>query len=108
RIEFFDDEIDSMRLFDPSSQRSVDPVKRVVVTPAREVLPEITPPLAQHLADWFANLPAEDAEAISAAGDAQPLSAGVPFPYMEHYLPYLYNNPISLLDYAPTDALIVV
>ena len=33
---------------------------------------------------------------------------GSAFTYLEHYLPYVYPNPVSLLDYAPDDALIVV
>ena len=40
--------------------------------------------------------------------DHEPLSNGVPFPYIEHYLPYLYPNPVSLLDYTPPDALIII
>lgn len=38
RIEFFDDEIDSIRRFDPISQRSVERVKDVLLTPATECL----------------------------------------------------------------------
>ncbi|MBC7811734.1 MAG: transcription-repair coupling factor [Burkholderiales bacterium] len=108
RIEFFDDEIDSLRRFDPSTQRSTDRIQRAVITPAREAMPENTPPLAAHLADWFANLPMSESDTTSARADAQPLSLGTPFPFIEHYLPYLYANPVSLLDYAPADALIIV
>ena len=36
RIEFFDDEIDSLRRFDPASQRSVNRVERARIVPARE------------------------------------------------------------------------
>ncbi len=108
RIEFFDDEIDSLRVFDPSTQRSASQIKRVVVTPAREALPEHTPPVAQHLAGWFAALPSQERDQTSAASDAQALANGTAFAYLEFYLPYLYPNPISLLDYAPDNALIVV
>lgn len=106
RIEFFDDEIDHIRVFDPSTQRSADQLPLLVIPPAREALPETTPPLAAHLGEWFAALPAGDP--TSAAGDAEPLGSGAAFPYLEFYLPYLYPNPVSLLDYAPDDALIVV
>lgn len=40
RIEFFGDEIDSIRVLDTSTQRSVEKVKRMVITPAREILME--------------------------------------------------------------------
>ena len=38
RIEFFDIEIDSIRVFSPETQRSVQPVERVEVYPAREII----------------------------------------------------------------------
>ena len=38
RIEFFDDEIDSIREFDILTQRSITPVKSAVIYPAREIL----------------------------------------------------------------------
>ena len=108
RIEFFGDEIDSLRRFDVSTQRSTEKIDRVVITPAREALPEHTPPLAAALREWFAGLPPTETDVTSPQADEQPLSTGVAFPFIEHYLPYLYPNPISLLDYAPDNALIVV
>jgi transcription-repair coupling factor (superfamily II helicase) len=106
RIEFFDDEIDSLRHFDPETQRSLDPVKRVLIPPAREVLPAEATGVAAHLQEFFAAQPADDM--TSAAADAISLSNGTAFPFLEFYLPYVYPNPISLLDYAPDDALIVI
>ena len=41
RIEFAGDEIESIRLFDPISQRSVRMVEQVEVIPAKEVLPSL-------------------------------------------------------------------
>jgi transcription-repair coupling factor (superfamily II helicase) len=108
RIDFFGDEIDTLRAFDPSTQLSTDHLDSVTITPAREVLPSETPPLARHLADWFGSLPDAEDDMTAPGGDAEPLGMGVPFPYLEHYLPYLYENPISLLDYAPDNALILV
>jgi transcription-repair coupling factor (superfamily II helicase) len=108
RIEFFDDEIDSIRHFEPSTQRSTERVQRTVITPAREALPEYTPPLAVQLADWFRTLPDSEVDMTSPQADAQALATGTAFPFLEYYLPHLYETPISLLDYAPPDALIVV
>jgi transcription-repair coupling factor (superfamily II helicase) len=39
RIEFFGDEIDTMRAFDPASQRTVEKRQTLTTTPAREILP---------------------------------------------------------------------
>ena len=41
RIEFFDDEIDTIRRFDPLTQRSVGAADEVRLIPAREQLPEL-------------------------------------------------------------------
>ncbi len=38
RIEFFGDEIDSLRAFDPTDQRAVGPAERIVLLPASEFL----------------------------------------------------------------------
>ncbi len=45
RIEFFDDEVDSIRTFDSISQRSLERLEEVELTPATEIL--ITPEAAQ-------------------------------------------------------------
>ena len=39
RIDFFDDEMDSIRVFDPETQRSVQDVERIRIGPAREFPP---------------------------------------------------------------------
>ncbi|MBI5666700.1 MAG: transcription-repair coupling factor [Chloroflexi bacterium] len=107
RVEFFDDEIDSLRRFDPSTQRSAELVEHVSIVPAREALPEFGPPVAAHLASWFDSLPPNDSDVTSPRADAEPLANGAAFPYLEHYLPYMFPNPVSLLDYAPDNALVV-
>lgn len=108
RIDFFDDEIDTIRVFEPSTQRSAEALKQIVIPPAREALPDQTPPIGAHLAKWFETLPPASEDVISPRPDADPLKEGQTFPYLEHYLPYLCPHPISLLDYAPEDALMVV
>ena len=40
RIEFFGDEIDTLRQFDPGSQRTIRPMDDLLITPAREILPD--------------------------------------------------------------------
>jgi len=107
RIEFFDDEMDTLRQFDPNTQRSIQQVEQTTIYPAREALPDLTPQLAKHLADWFESLKRED-EIVHPLDDTEMLANGMAFPYLEHYLPYLYSFPVSLLDYAPENALIVV
>ncbi len=108
RLEFFGDEIESLRLFDPASQRSDEEVDQVVITPAREALPRLAPPVATQLAAWFARQPAPDEDSASTQPDAERLGGGSAFATLEYYLPYFYDYPGGLLDYAPPDSLLVV
>jgi transcription-repair coupling factor (superfamily II helicase) len=104
RVELFDDEIDTIRLFDPSTQRTDIKLEGAAITPAREALPIHAADIHGQLSEWFKNLP----EGSEAGRDGESLANGVPFPFLEHYLPFIYPQPVSLLDYAPQDALIVI
>ncbi|NLX10264.1 MAG: transcription-repair coupling factor [Chloroflexi bacterium] len=108
RIEFFGDEIESLRTFNPATQRSLDSVSEVIITPAREALPRFTPDVADRLAAWFAARPDPAEDVTSPLPDQEQLQNAVPFPMLEFYLPYLYSYPATLLDYVPDDALLVV
>src|SRR5258708_22746253 len=52
RIEFFGDTIESLRLFDPATQRSSEPVTQVAISPAREALSKFSEAVASQLQDW--------------------------------------------------------
>ncbi len=108
RVEFFDDEIDSIRAFEPDTQRSTERVSSVVIPPAREALPQLTPDRTAHLTTWFESLLHDEEDVASPANDQTKLEGGVPFTFLEHYLPYLYQHPVSVLDYAGNDALVIV
>ena len=108
RIDFFDDEIDTLRIFDPSTQRSDAYVNGLTITPAREVLPEHLSLVNQQLTGWFQTLPPAEDDMTTPITDADALANGAAFPYMEHYLSYAYPNPVGLLDYAADNALVVV
>ena len=40
RLDFFGDEIETIRQFDPASQRTVEKLNSVLITPAREFIAE--------------------------------------------------------------------
>ena len=107
RIEFFDDEIDSLRQFNPSDQRSIQRVESARIVPAREALPQLTPPLGARLDQWLKALDDQDGHASSLCADIESLQQGSAFARLEHYLPYLYDEPASLLDFAPDNALVL-
>lgn len=108
RIEFFDDEIDNLRAFDPTTQRSTVSLRQLTLTPAREALPMLTPMVAPRLREWFGTLSGSKEDAANPLNDLARLESGATFATLEHYLPFLYPMPVNLLDYAADNALIVV
>jgi transcription-repair coupling factor (superfamily II helicase) len=108
RIEFFGDEVESLRTFDPATQRSAQGIDHVNITPAREALPRFAPAVAERLGAWFASQPVPAEDVTSTLPDQEHLANGSAFPLLEFYLPYLYSYPASLLNYASDDTLIIV
>ncbi len=113
RIEFFGDEIVSIRRFDPATQRSVASLRVVRIPPAREV-PMGNPELAERIrAEWEARI-ALQPKALQPAlrenleADLHPLSQGAPFDRLELYLPWLVVERACLLDYLPADAVLIL
>ncbi|MGF1504388.1 MAG: transcription-repair coupling factor [Anaerolineae bacterium] len=103
RIELWGDEIESLRTFDPASQRSMDPVEHVIITPGREALPGTGPAIAEQLAGWFDNSVDE-----TRADERLALENGGSFPTLEFYLPWMLDEVYSLVDYIPEEALLLV
>lgn len=100
RVELLDDEIDTIRAFDPESQRSLDKIDAVHLLPGREV-------------------PLDDAS-LKRALDAlrerfdldtrrsalyQDLKAGLAPPGIEYYLPLFFDKTATLFDYLAQDTL---
>ena len=107
RLELFGSQVDSIRRFDPTTQRSQDRIESVAVTPAREALPRHGPRVAGSLDRLLASdLPPDVREQLEA--HHQGLLAATPFPGVEFYLPLFYTRPATLLGFLPQDALIVV
>jgi transcription-repair coupling factor (superfamily II helicase) len=107
RIELFGSQIESLRRFDPATQRSRERVESVTIMPAREALPRHGPRIADRVATQLAmDLPADVRAELEA--HHQGLAAAMPFPGIEFYLPYFYTDSATLLDYLPPEALLVV
>ncbi|RPE81173.1 transcription-repair coupling factor [Vulcaniibacterium tengchongense] len=100
RVELLDDEIETIRAFDPETQRSLDRIEAVKLLPGREV------PL--------------DEAALKRALDAlrerfdldtrrsalyQDLKAGLAPPGIEYYLPLFFDATSTLFDYLDANAL---
>lgn len=112
RIELFDDQVDSIRQFDPRTQRSSEIVKRFRVFPATEfIIPDAVregglETLKQQIDLQIRRLRRlGNDEASFQIGERfavhlEKLEAGIPFEGMEQHKPYFYSNLVSILDYA--------
>jgi len=96
RIEFFDDEVDSVRSFDPLTQLSVEKTDTAVICPVRELL--IT---AQEAEDVAAELKKQKNENLGA--DIEKLQTGRYFASLDKYMPFFYQTLPSLTDYLDDD-----
>ena len=98
RVEFSGDRVESVRAFDPDSQRSSEPLERVRILPVREVLffPEFIEQAIQKLG---AHLPAAPALRESAEELLEKVQQGIPFPAVESYQPYFYPSLETFFDY---------
>ncbi len=96
RVDFFGDEIESMRKFDPASQRSQAPVDEAVLLPLTE-----TPAQEELLAAIHARLSGRRVAGAEAVREqaASALGAGV-FPGWEFYAP-IASADSSLFDFLP-------
>ena len=102
RIELFDDEIESIRSFDPETQRSSEKVSRIRLLPAREF------PLNKDGISHF-----RQAFRAKFTGQAQhcpvyrDISNGMATPGIEYYLPLFFEQTATLFDYLPDSALLL-
>ncbi len=108
RVDFFDDEIDSLRHFDPGDQRSKAKLLSARIVPAREALTGHTSAVGAQLQTWANSLTDDAADFSSISADIESLAQGSAFACLEHYLPYLYESPACLLDHAPDNCLVLI
>jgi transcription-repair coupling factor (superfamily II helicase) len=102
RVELFGDVIESLRLFDPESQRSVGQCARLACPPVRAVIPSPRPALLESAESQAKLLTPEVGERLVEAieADLAALESGSSFDRMELYLPHLLSGPSCALDYA--------
>ncbi|GGA70926.1 transcription-repair coupling factor [Ornithinibacillus halotolerans] len=117
RIELFDTEVDSIRYFDADTQRSLDRLHKVSVGPATELLLTNEDILrgAGKLEDALAaslksSKSKESKEMLIEAidGDIERLKSLEHYPEMYKYIGFFYENPASLLDYLPSNGILIL
>jgi transcription-repair coupling factor (superfamily II helicase) len=103
RIDLFDDEIDSIRLFDIETQRSINKIESIRVLPAREIA-LIDEGIAQFRANWRSRFEGNPGQCPVYRDVSQSLApAGI-----EYYLPLFYKETSSLFDYMHDDSILVL
>ncbi|MGC7880234.1 transcription-repair coupling factor, partial [Desulforudis sp. 1190] len=120
RIEFFGDEIDSLRVFDPETQRSEAPIRSLSITPVHE-LAMSGEEWARGYATLAGDLKAQAARLRKAGRDeaAERLEETVGetlaliearryFYGIEEYLDYFYPEAPSVFSYLPPGTRIVI
>ena len=109
RMEFWGDEIDTLHTFDLSTQRREEPVAKIYVSPAREVLFGAPPQAAAALRTALAKQRGKKRTAMekAMAADLAALDGGILPEAMDKYLPIRYPQPATLLDYFENPLLIL-
>ncbi|HTQ33989.1 MAG TPA: transcription-repair coupling factor [Stellaceae bacterium] len=99
RLDFFGDQVESLRAFDPLTQRSTGALDRLDLKPVSEVL--LDEPAIHRFRtryrELFGNVGSDDALYES-------ISAGRRYAGMEHWLPLYYERLETLFDYLPDAA----
>ncbi len=102
RLDLFDDTVDSIRAFDPDTQRSLYPVKEVRLLPGREF------PFDDAARTAFRGRWREVFEGDPTRSPIyKDIGSGVPSAGIEYYLPLFFDETATLFHYLPADAQLV-
>jgi len=105
RIDFFDDEVDSIRPFDTETQRSLPTIKQIKMLPAHEFATD-KQAIEQFKQAYTEKFPAKictSADSIYQQISQVNLPAGI-----EYYLPLFFQETATLFDYFPDNTRLCV
>ncbi|OCX19702.1 transcription-repair coupling factor [Pseudomonas graminis] len=98
RIDLFDDEIETLRTFEPETQRSIDKVDSVRLLPAKEF------PLQKEAVTRFKARFRERFDVdFRRSPIFQDLNSGITPAGIEYYIPLFFEETSTLFDYLPQD-----
>lgn len=100
RLDLFDDEIETIRSFDPETQRSVDSIDQIELLPAKEydLTPEGISLFRQNFRSHFGD-DARNSQLYRSVKDGQTVDG------LEYYLSLFHSNIATFFDYLPSDCL---
>lgn len=103
RIELFDDDIESIRTFDPETQRSLEKIDQIQLFPAREF--PFTDDAIKHFRQEFRNqFPEVSAKNILYLDVTKGIAPGG----IEYYLPLFVDSTETLFDYLPETTVLML
>jgi transcription-repair coupling factor (superfamily II helicase) len=102
RIDLLDDEIDSLRTFEPESQRTVDRVDNINLLPAREY-PLDQGAVQRFQMNWYESFDVDHDQCPTYVD----VSAGRSPGGCEYYLPLFFERCATLFDYLPADSAVI-
>ncbi len=103
RVDLFDDEVDSIRTFDPDSQRSLYPVPEVRLLPGRE-FPMDDAARAKFRNRWRELLEGDPTKSRI----YKDIGNGVATAGIEYYLPLFFDDTATVFDYLGKEATVVL
>ncbi|MCF6251744.1 MAG: transcription-repair coupling factor [Methylococcaceae bacterium] len=103
RIELFDEDIESIRTFDPETQRSLEKIDQVQLFPAREF--PFTDDAIKHFRQAFRN---QFPEVSSKNILYLDVSKGIAPSGIEYYFPLFVDNTETLFDYLPETTVLLL
>ncbi|HWP10878.1 MAG TPA: transcription-repair coupling factor, partial [Ramlibacter sp.] len=103
RVDLFDDEIDSIRTFDPDSQRSLYPVPEIRLLPGRE-FPMDDQARAKFRSRWRELLEGDPTKSRI----YKDVGNGVATAGIEYYLPLFFDDTATVFDYIGAGATVVL
>lgn len=98
RIDLMDDEIDTLRTFDPETQRTIKQVQEINLLPGKE-FPLDKEGISRFRDQWHDNFDVDH----SLCPIYQDVSQGIAPAGIEYYLPLFFDNCCSLFDYLPSE-----
>ncbi|MCW8194063.1 transcription-repair coupling factor [Proteobacteria bacterium 005FR1] len=101
RIDLFDDEVESLRTFDPDSQRTLEQIDSIRLLPAKEY-PLDKEGIARFRNNWHQTFDVDH----RACPLYQEVSSGAAPAGIEYYLPLFFDQCGTLFDYLPEQSLI--
>lgn len=103
RVDLFDNEVDSIRTFDPDSQRSLFPVPEVRLLPGRE-FPMDEAARTVFRQRWREKLDGDPTKSRIYKDIAQ----GIATAGIEYYLPLFFEQTATIFDYLGPEAMLVL